>query len=591
MRKKLFSALLAVCMAAALFPAATYAAGLSYFTAEKTYVQGQYTDVSSTNTFVDNVRTAYELGLMQGQSSSYFGVKSNLTRLAALIIACRIHSIYTSGTDHIESDYSGTTQEIYLQYARANGIYTLFSSWSVSATRAEYALILGSALPDAALTATNTVADGAIPDVSSSAACYSAVYRLYRAGVLIGNDSSGTFAPDSGITRGAAAAIATRMVSPTLRRAITLAVSNAKLTSEQIYAKCSPAVAYLEVQNSAGTTYASGSGFFINASGAFVTCYHVISGASAATVTTTDGTVHAVSGVYAYSTEHDWAVLKVSGSGFSYLTAAPTSENVGGATVYAIGSPLGLKNTISQGIISNTGREEDGTEYIQTTAAISSGSSGGALISATGRVLGITCASYTSGQNLNLAVPMSYVTGYSTGTVTALSKLTGTSSAGAYGTLVSYLKSSGTYDSQNGDYYVDTLQSGTNSEEYACMAYLVEEDTIVFGYTYTDTNGYLIGVYLYIPAVSTKYQALMASDDYAFQCAGTVTASSLTADTAFSAATFSSSGIVSQADAEKMMPSMLTMDLAYAEDLMEEGNTGLTVSNFGFTSLYKIFTS
>ena len=96
---------------------------------------------------------------------------------------------------------------------------------------------------------------------------------------------------------------------------------------------------------------------------------------------------------------------------------------VGGATVYAIGSPLGLQNTISQGLISNAKRELDGVTFIQTSAAISSGSSGGALINKYGEVIGITSAKFADGENLGLALPVSVINGYKKTSVTKLSDI------------------------------------------------------------------------------------------------------------------------------------------------------------------------
>ena len=81
-----------------------------------------------------------------------------------------------------------------------------------------------------------------------------------------------------------------------------------------------------------------------------------------------------------------------------------------GDVVYAIGSPLGLSNSISDGIVANRSRlvPQAGSPdpYIQVTAAISPGSSGGALINEYGEAIGITTATFAYGQNLNLAVPL-----------------------------------------------------------------------------------------------------------------------------------------------------------------------------------------
>lgn len=234
-----------------------------------------------------------------------------------------------------------------------------------------------------------------------------------------------------------------------------------EMDAEQIYAKCSPAVFYIEVYNRNGLAIASGSGFFIDSKGTAVTNYHVIEGASSAKITVSDtGKVYDVAGVYDFNSDGDWAVLKINGSGFNYLQIADRTTVVGGATVYAIGSPLGLQNSITQGIISNVNRVEEGNSYIQTSAAISHGSSGGALINKNGEVIGITSASYTEGQNLNLALPISVVDGYRSTAVTPLSELAYPELPSGDADIFSYLLNY-------------TLTYNVNSDAYP-MAYLDE---------------------------------------------------------------------------------------------------------------------
>ncbi len=183
-----------------------------------------------------------------------------------------------------------------------------------------------------------------------------------------------------------------------------------ELTPEEIYATCAPAVFYVEIYDEDGWCMKTGSGFFLSPDGLAITNYHVISGADSASITVSDtGEVYDVLGVYDYSAEEDWAVIQIDGSGFQTLEIGSPDYDVGGATVYAIGSPLGLQNTISQGIISNPRRVDSGMTYIQMSAAISPGSSGGALLNKYGQVIGITSATYTEGQNLNLAIPMTYL--------------------------------------------------------------------------------------------------------------------------------------------------------------------------------------
>ena len=182
------------------------------------------------------------------------------------------------------------------------------------------------------------------------------------------------------------------------------------LTAEQIYAACSPSVFYIEIFDEYGWSIKTGSGFFLTEDGVAVTNYHVISGAASAIITVSDtGDMYEVLGVYDYSADEDWAVLQIKGTGFRPLEVGSPEYNVGGATVYAIGSPLGLQNTISAGIISNPHRWDGGVDYIQMSAAISPGSSGGALLNKYGQVIAITSATYTEGQNLNLAIPLTYL--------------------------------------------------------------------------------------------------------------------------------------------------------------------------------------
>ncbi len=193
------------------------------------------------------------------------------------------------------------------------------------------------------------------------------------------------------------------------------------LTSEEIYEKCSPAVFYIEVYDATGYAKGSGSGFFLDENGTAVTNYHVIEDASSAMITlSSNQKEYKVEGIYDYNKEKDWAILKVEGSGFPSLKIGDDSSIIGGSSVYAIGSPMGLQNTISEGLISNTNRVLDDIPYIQTTAAISHGSSGGALLNKYGEVIGITSAGFTDGENLGLAIPVSLIHGYNTNSLVSL---------------------------------------------------------------------------------------------------------------------------------------------------------------------------
>ncbi len=119
------------------------------------------------------------------------------------------------------------------------------------------------------------------------------------------------------------------------------------MSAEEIYAKCSPAVFYMEIYDEDEDVLGTGSGFFIDNKGTAVTNFHVIEYAYSAYIQTSDtAEVFEVLGVYDYNKDEDWAVIRVNCTGNNYLKLGDSSKLTGGAPVYAIGSPLGLQNTI-----------------------------------------------------------------------------------------------------------------------------------------------------------------------------------------------------------------------------------------------------
>jgi len=201
-----------------------------------------------------------------------------------------------------------------------------------------------------------------------------------------------------------------------------LGLSGARpLTPQEISDRFTTSVVYLEGFESAASLVNRASntrstGFFISGDGLLVSNYHTIEGAIYATITTDDGERYPVEKVLYYNAEIDASVLKVSqtpmGGGekavFPYLRMMSAATVHIGDTVYALGNPLGLKNSLSVGIISNNQRITSGFELpmLQNTASISQGSSGGALLNEYGYAIGITTGSFTYGKDMYLAVPI-----------------------------------------------------------------------------------------------------------------------------------------------------------------------------------------
>lgn len=176
-----------------------------------------------------------------------------------------------------------------------------------------------------------------------------------------------------------------------------------KLTGEEIYEKIAPST--VEITAEGGDVSSLGSGFYIDDKGTVATNYHVIEGCSSAFVTTYDGGIYPVTAVVGFNKELDIALLataKQSSTPIS-VSAEPAST---GEVVYALGSSLGLTGTFSEGLVSAAERKIDGIPYIQISAPISSGNSGGPLVNEKGEVIGITSAGFDDGQNLNLAIPI-----------------------------------------------------------------------------------------------------------------------------------------------------------------------------------------
>jgi S1-C subfamily serine protease len=160
----------------------------------------------------------------------------------------------------------------------------------------------------------------------------------------------------------------------------------------------------LEVYGKNHSRIAIGSGFIAFKRNLIVTNYHVIEGASYIVANSDDNERFAVESVVAVDEKLDIAILQLS-SNASFAPLVFDTETVlkRSMRVVAIGSPAGLMNTISIGNISAFYHDST-KDWIQFTAPISSGSSGGPLLNDQGKVIGVTTATYASAQNVNMAV-------------------------------------------------------------------------------------------------------------------------------------------------------------------------------------------
>jgi serine protease Do len=190
-------------------------------------------------------------------------------------------------------------------------------------------------------------------------------------------------------------------------------------TITNIYATASPAVVEIIVtsQSSGYRSYSTegqGSGFVIDKNGNILTNNHVVDGATSVQVVFSNGNSVSAN-VLGKDAADDLAIVKVDASsvaGITPLTLADSSTVIPGQLAIAIGSPYGLTNSITTGIISGLNRSVDGdssslTGMIQTDATIQPGNSGGPLLNSSGLVIGINTAIEGDGTGIGFAVPSS----------------------------------------------------------------------------------------------------------------------------------------------------------------------------------------
>jgi S1-C subfamily serine protease len=180
-------------------------------------------------------------------------------------------------------------------------------------------------------------------------------------------------------------------------------------TLEKIAEKALPAVVLIDVRTATGSR--QGSGFLVEPGGRILTNHHVIRDAVSARVKLASGDVYDRVSVLAADERRDIAVIQISGFDLPVLVLGNSDSVRIGAPVVAIGSPLGLENTLSTGVLSGRRQEPQGFHLFQISAPASSGSSGGPVLSRAGEVIAIATSQMPGGQNLNFAVPINYARG------------------------------------------------------------------------------------------------------------------------------------------------------------------------------------
>jgi len=157
------------------------------------------------------------------------------------------------------------------------------------------------------------------------------------------------------------------------------------------------------------TDVSQGTGFIITSDGYVVTNAHVLSGAHYVNAITSDMETKPME-LIGYDSNIDIALLKINGN-YPHLELGNSDNVKVGEKVIAIGNPLGLSFSVTEGIVSGIDRvgENNLPYYIQTDAALNPGNSGGPLINTKGEVIGINNFKISGGENLGFALESNYI--------------------------------------------------------------------------------------------------------------------------------------------------------------------------------------
>ncbi len=191
----------------------------------------------------------------------------------------------------------------------------------------------------------------------------------------------------------------------------------AAFTGDQIIERVSPAVVLILAGGGDGRVDAIGSGLIVRADGIVLTANHVVKGMREVQVRLKNGDTYDRVELIASDERRDVAALRIAATGLAILPVADSGGAKAGTPVYVVSNGAGLPWTASSGVLSAMRMADDvpgagsGYRLLQVTAPMSPGSSGGVVVDAQARALGLVVGALSGGQNLNFAVPLDSIAG------------------------------------------------------------------------------------------------------------------------------------------------------------------------------------
>jgi len=195
-----------------------------------------FTDVPQNQWYYADIDSAYQNGLINGKTATLYMPDDYLTYAEAIKLAAAMNQRYTTGAVTLQN--GNPWYQTYVDYCKKNGIIAKDYSWNANATRAGYMEIFANALPASALAEINEIADAVIPDVPMSHPQADAIYKLYRVGILQGNDLQHSCNPGANIKRSEVAAILTRMMDSSKRIQFSMDTEALRITQNPADVTC-----------------------------------------------------------------------------------------------------------------------------------------------------------------------------------------------------------------------------------------------------------------------------------------------------------------------------------------------------------------
>jgi serine protease Do len=174
-------------------------------------------------------------------------------------------------------------------------------------------------------------------------------------------------------------------------------------THAEIAARSTPSVVSVRTEQSLGT------GFVVGQDGLIATNLHVIAGNANITVTLSDHREFQVVEIWNGDRQRDLVVMRIQARKLPVIPLGDSDNIHPGDSIVAIGHPLGLEDTVSNGLVSAVRKLDKGLTVLQISAPIAPGSSGGPIFNDHGEVIGVATAIMLGGQNINFGVPVSYL--------------------------------------------------------------------------------------------------------------------------------------------------------------------------------------